>query len=46
MDSYEPPSAFLKSVIDEDASLTGADSASNLRRRDCCRGLPFYVLLR
>jgi hypothetical protein len=32
MDRYAPPNAFLKSLIDEDAPLTGADGESNLRR--------------
>lgn len=32
MDRYEPPSAFLKSLIDDDAPLTGADAESNVSR--------------
>ncbi len=32
MDRYEPPSAFLKSLIEDDARLTGADADSNLSR--------------
>ncbi len=32
MDRYEPPSAFLKSLIDDDATLTGADAERNVHR--------------
>lgn len=32
MDRYEPPSAFLKSLINDDAPLTGANGKSNRRR--------------
>ncbi|MEO7276758.1 MAG: lyase [Sphingomicrobium sp.] len=32
MDRYEPPSAFLKSLIDDDAPLMGAEGESNRRR--------------
>ena len=32
MDRYEPPNAFLKSLIDDDAPLSGADGESNRRR--------------
>lgn len=31
MDRYEPPSAFLKSLIDDDAPLTGVEGESNRR---------------
>ena len=32
MDRYEPPDAFLKSLIDDEAPLTGAEGESNCRR--------------
>jgi hypothetical protein len=32
MDRYEPPSDFLKSLIDDDTPLTGADGEGNRRR--------------
>ena len=32
MDLYEPPNAFLKSLIDNDEPLTGAEGESNRRR--------------
>jgi hypothetical protein len=32
MDRYEPPSAFLKSLIDDDAPLTGPEGESHRRR--------------
>jgi hypothetical protein len=32
MDRYEPPNAFLKALIDDDAPLTGAHGESNRRR--------------
>jgi hypothetical protein len=31
MDRYEPPNAFLRSLIDDDASLTGEEGESNRR---------------
>jgi HEAT repeat protein len=32
MDRYEPPSDFLKFLIEDDASLSGDDAETNLRR--------------
>ena len=32
MDRYEPPNAFLKSLIDDDGPLTGSEGESNRRR--------------
>lgn len=32
MDRYEPPNAFLKALINDDAPLTGVDGESNRRR--------------